>query len=194
MTASQRVRLVAIGAAGILGVSALVALASDVFTDVPSNAYYHDEVNTLLNAGITAGCGGTNYCPNRPVTRGEMALFLDRLGALGENRDPVVDARSVNGHALDSTIALFILPGSDPVNCAVVDANAPFGSYSVHYTVFDTPGGITPAEVNVQLVDGPDPDDQYQVCFGTLDGTDLPGGTYLAYLILTKFVEQGVFG
>jgi hypothetical protein len=26
--------------------------------------------------GITSGCGGGNYCPDQPVTRGEMAVFL----------------------------------------------------------------------------------------------------------------------
>ena len=66
-------------AAALLGVAAFAAFASDTFTDVPSSAYYHDEVNALLNAGITAGCGGLHYCPNRAVTRGEMALFLNRL-------------------------------------------------------------------------------------------------------------------
>jgi hypothetical protein len=25
---------------------------------------------------VTAGCGGGNYCPGNPVTRGQMAVFL----------------------------------------------------------------------------------------------------------------------
>jgi hypothetical protein len=35
----------------------------------------------LLAAGITGGCGGGAYCPDSPVTRGQMAVFLSR--ALG---------------------------------------------------------------------------------------------------------------
>jgi hypothetical protein len=28
--------------------------------------------------GITGGCGNGNYCPNSPVTRGDMAIFIVR--------------------------------------------------------------------------------------------------------------------
>jgi len=28
--------------------------------------------------GITAGCGGGNYCPGTPVTRDQMAVFLEK--------------------------------------------------------------------------------------------------------------------
>ncbi|MBI3161664.1 MAG: S-layer homology domain-containing protein, partial [Chloroflexi bacterium] len=33
-------------------------------------------IEQLFNEGITAGCGGGNYCPGNPVTRAEMAVFL----------------------------------------------------------------------------------------------------------------------
>ena len=36
------------------------------------------QINQIAAAGITLGCGGTNYCPNEPVTRGQMAAFLVR--------------------------------------------------------------------------------------------------------------------
>ncbi len=33
-------------------------------------------------AGITSGCGGGRFCPNDPVTRGQMAVFIEAaLGA-----------------------------------------------------------------------------------------------------------------
>ncbi|HEX4438485.1 MAG TPA: S-layer homology domain-containing protein, partial [Thermoanaerobaculia bacterium] len=35
----------------------------------------------LNAAGITGGCGNGNYCPDGPVTRGQMAVFLSK--ALG---------------------------------------------------------------------------------------------------------------
>jgi hypothetical protein len=56
----------------------LGVLANHQFTDVPTSASYHDEVESLVGAGITAGCGGTQYCPGNPVTRGQMAQFLVR--------------------------------------------------------------------------------------------------------------------
>jgi hypothetical protein len=33
-------------------------------------------------AGITAGCGDRRFCPNRLISRGEMAAFLQRAFAV----------------------------------------------------------------------------------------------------------------
>ncbi len=38
-----------------------------------------DWIEALKADGITGGCGGGNYCPNAPVTRAEMAVFLLRV-------------------------------------------------------------------------------------------------------------------
>jgi hypothetical protein len=57
------------------------APASATFADVPTSHPYFRFVEALVNAGITSGCGGGNYCPNTPITRGEMAVFL--AAALG---------------------------------------------------------------------------------------------------------------
>ena len=46
------------------------------FTDVPTTSPQFQFVEALVAAGITAGCGGGNYCPNQPITRGQMAVFL----------------------------------------------------------------------------------------------------------------------
>jgi hypothetical protein len=37
-----------------------------------------DWIEQLAAEGITAGCGGGNYCPEDPVTRAQMAVFLVR--------------------------------------------------------------------------------------------------------------------
>lgn len=51
--------------------------ATPTFNDVsPSNPILFQAVEALVAAGITGGCGGGNYCPNNPVTRGQMAIFL----------------------------------------------------------------------------------------------------------------------
>lgn len=46
------------------------------FADVPTTDSRFRFVEALSAAGITAGCGGGNYCPNQAVTRGQMAVFL----------------------------------------------------------------------------------------------------------------------
>jgi hypothetical protein len=55
--------------------------ATATFADVPHGHPFHRFVEALVAAGITGGCGGGNYCPDAPVTRGQMAVFL--AGALG---------------------------------------------------------------------------------------------------------------
>ncbi|MCL4272753.1 MAG: choice-of-anchor Q domain-containing protein [Anaerolineales bacterium] len=54
------------------------APAGDVFSDVPSTAFAAAWIEQLFAEGITGGCGGGNYCPNNPVTRAQMAIFLLR--------------------------------------------------------------------------------------------------------------------
>lgn len=55
--------------------------ATATFLDVPTTSGQFRFVEALVAAGITAGCGGGNYCPDAPVTRGQMAVFL--ASALG---------------------------------------------------------------------------------------------------------------
>ena len=57
------------------------APASATFSDVPTGFWAFRYVEALYSSGITAGCGGGNFCPNSPITRAEMAVFL--AGALG---------------------------------------------------------------------------------------------------------------
>ena len=46
------------------------------FADVPTTSLFHDDIITIATAGITSGCGGSNYCPASPVRRDQMAVFL----------------------------------------------------------------------------------------------------------------------
>jgi hypothetical protein len=52
------------------------APATATFGDVPVGSPLHRFVEALAASGITGGCGGGNYCPNSPLTRGQMAVFL----------------------------------------------------------------------------------------------------------------------
>jgi hypothetical protein len=51
------------------------------FGDVLPSSPLFQFVEALAASGITSGCGGGNYCPNNPVTRGQMAVFMAK--ALG---------------------------------------------------------------------------------------------------------------
>ena len=47
------------------------------FSDTAASPHA-ENIDRLAEAGITAGCGQGRYCPDRPVTRAQMATFLAR--------------------------------------------------------------------------------------------------------------------
>jgi hypothetical protein len=51
---------------------------SEMFADVPASSPFCRWVEELARRGVVAGCGGGNYCPNNPVTREQMAIFVLR--------------------------------------------------------------------------------------------------------------------
>jgi hypothetical protein len=59
-----------------LQVSPAPAQAS--FGDVPTDHPFFQFVEALAASGITAGCGNGNFCPDAPLTRGQMAVFLSK--------------------------------------------------------------------------------------------------------------------
>ena len=51
--------------------------ATGIFTDVPQADPFAPWIEELYNRGVVAGCGaGPAYCPNNPVLRQQMAIFL----------------------------------------------------------------------------------------------------------------------
>ncbi len=60
------------------------APATSTFNDVPASDFGFQYVEALVASGITGGCGGGNYCPDNPVTRRQMAIFIAK--ALGLHR------------------------------------------------------------------------------------------------------------
>ena len=55
--------------------------ATASFGDVPTGHPFFQFIEALRASGITAGCGVAKYCPDSPLTRGQMAVFLAK--ALG---------------------------------------------------------------------------------------------------------------
>ena len=52
------------------------ACTTPVFGDVPASSPFCRWIEELVRRGVTAGCGGGNYCPTQAVTREQMAAFL----------------------------------------------------------------------------------------------------------------------
>jgi hypothetical protein len=49
------------------------------FADIPASHWAAAWIEQLAAEGITAGCSPTNFCPDNPVTRAEMAVFLSTI-------------------------------------------------------------------------------------------------------------------
>jgi hypothetical protein len=60
---------------------------SNQFDDVMPWHWAYSFIESLADSGITSGCGNNNYCPKDPVTRAQMAVFLER-GINGSNFVP----------------------------------------------------------------------------------------------------------
>jgi hypothetical protein len=52
--------------------------AAPTFGDVPPSHPFYPFIEALAKSGVTGGCGGGNYCPDSPLTRGQMAVFLSK--------------------------------------------------------------------------------------------------------------------
>ncbi|MGH9382479.1 MAG: hypothetical protein ACRD2Z_18020 [Thermoanaerobaculia bacterium] len=48
----------------------------ELFTDVPFDSPFCAWIEDLGGRGVTAGCGGGDYCPESPVTRAQVAVLL----------------------------------------------------------------------------------------------------------------------
>lgn len=172
------------------------AWASNRFTDVSNNNVFHNDITALADAGVTRGCNppdNTLYCPDDVVTRGQMAAFLNRLGALS-GQDPVVNASTLGGFgsedfmiALEPMAALprnltFDLDGGARHECVGATSLVFEPDFQVFHQITSTPAGIDPWEINVQLDTRVPPnvgEGNYVICLATLDeGAVLPAGTY----------------
>src|SRR6266545_156649 len=78
----RRARIVLLGIVAALVVAVPVAWAT--FGDVPPSNPFYNDINAIQGAGITAGCGGGNFCPTANITRQAEAAFVHRgLGRVG---------------------------------------------------------------------------------------------------------------
>ena len=65
------------------------AVSESRFDDVDVSGFYAPFIERMAELEVTRGCGdGSGFCPDRSVTRAEMAVFLSRAYKLPEGPDP----------------------------------------------------------------------------------------------------------
>ncbi|HVF63116.1 MAG TPA: PQQ-dependent sugar dehydrogenase [Casimicrobiaceae bacterium] len=78
----------------------VVAASCGGFVDVPVSDPACTSVEWLRNRGVTIGCSATQYCPNDPVIRSSMALFLRRfaeaIGPVVNHHEATLTAPSID--------------------------------------------------------------------------------------------------
>lgn len=52
---------------------------SKYFVDVPKSAYYSVAVDKIHELGLMNGVGDNRFEPNKPITRGDLALVMSKL-------------------------------------------------------------------------------------------------------------------
>ena len=91
-----------------LGIVIPGRVSAQTFNDVPTDYWAFPFIETLAASGITAGCGNDNFCPNAPVTRAQMAVFLERGIHGSEYSPPAATGTVFLDIAIDSFAASFI--------------------------------------------------------------------------------------
>jgi hypothetical protein len=179
----------------LLAIPMSMVLARHTFSDVPTSAFYHDAVEAIANANVTAGCGGTKYCPNNAVTRGQMAVFLNKLGALGENTTPVADALSTNGVQTNFFPTALNSPAEETSiqHCEARSTLSETDTFVAMAQLVDPPQNEIPDfEVWIDYdAAGLDPD-QFNVCVKHDAEPDLQEGTYVIQLTTLEYIGQQV--
>lgn len=90
LTTRLRMSVVAIGlVAGMLGSVAGAAFAAHQFSDVPTNHFFHGNINALVDSGCATGYNDGTYKPAQNVTRGQVAQQLTQCGTrVAQNAGP----------------------------------------------------------------------------------------------------------
>ena len=121
---ARKAGVVLLAVAALLGsVLAATAVGSSTdgrgaFTD-DDGSIHEPDINGLAASGITKGCNppaNTEYCPQSPVTRAQMASFLVRaLGLPPADTSPFTDtAASVHRHDIAALAQAGITKGCNP--------------------------------------------------------------------------------
>jgi hypothetical protein len=109
------------------------------FTDVPPSAFGFEWIQRMREDNITSGCTATTYCPDDPVIRGDMAIFLMR-GAFNEllpASEPIINSASPS-----------TLPVGGSASFSVSGVNTSFLQGSTTIVAVDN-GAVTASDIQV---------------------------------------------
>lgn len=192
----SRILSVAVITLGLVAVGAAIGVASHEFTDVPDGNIFHDDIDAIADARVTLGCNppaNDEYCPDDFVTREQMAAFMNRLGAFDGGKEPVVDARTVQGFSVHADIVEIEVDNQEnneeecEATTSLLGVGHPFGSFFITYQLLGTPDAVFTFDVNVAASDREpeeiDDTGEFLICFATIDGSELPDGTYTLFAI-----------
>jgi hypothetical protein len=82
-----RAKKIIIGLAMVMVLPVAAYAASGPFLDVADNHLFSEEISWMYENGITKGCNppdNTEFCPERSITRGEVAAFFYRYSQLDQ--------------------------------------------------------------------------------------------------------------
>ena len=83
------------------------AVAQTRFDDVDAGSFYAPFIERMAELEVTQGCGdGSGFCPDRTVTRAQMAAFISRAYDLPEGPDPGFTDVPANAWYADHTARL----------------------------------------------------------------------------------------
>ena len=107
--------LVLLTAVGVVAPATAASRTSGLFADDDGDVH-EASIEALAVAGITRGCGLGRFCPDDPVTRGQMAAFIDRSVPLaGTATDWFVDDDdSIFEGSIDRLRAAAVTRGCNP--------------------------------------------------------------------------------
>jgi len=120
MTRLKRIITTGIVVAVLAAIPA-AGLAQLSFSDVPDGDTYATDIGWLAASGVTKGCNppaNTEFCPQDPVTRAQLAAFLHRLATNG-----AVDAGTLGGETIDDLLDSSITGRTGPIGRLLVEAN-----------------------------------------------------------------------
>jgi hypothetical protein len=153
----SRLRVFTITGLMALAVFVPVAMASDVFTDVPNSHPFHDQINRAYNAGVIGACAGSppppnqTFCPGNTITKGSAANQYDKaFGLDGTPRSFTPTWRAIN-IVTGGSIAPFTVDSQ--VEVTNLNADLLDGQDSTDFLQSGSPAGgdLTGAYPNPQL-------------------------------------------
>ncbi|MCL4764312.1 MAG: S-layer homology domain-containing protein [Burkholderiales bacterium] len=172
----------------------------DVFTDVQASDPFCASVQWLKNRGITTGCTATQYCPADPVTRAQMALFLNRLGTATlprvfwttSNNAPPVELPQAGGGTDYCTTAP--IPAAPHPRIAVAQGYMSLqanGGDNLQMGLRYTPSGQAPVYANFVSQTVRNPAGTYQLAWASNPAALAPGVSHTFAIRLSNTGQAG---